>query len=42
MVPAMNATGDGRMDWFFDQRVYGTEIPRYGAELSSRAAAACR
>ncbi len=33
MVPAMNATGDGRMDWFFDQWVYGTEIPRYAADL---------
>jgi len=33
MVPAMNATGDGKMDWFFDQWVYGTEIPRYAADL---------
>ena len=28
MVPSMNATGDGKMDWFFRQWVYGTEIPR--------------
>lgn len=33
MVPAMNATGDGKMDWFFKQWVYGTEIPRYVAEI---------
>jgi hypothetical protein len=33
MVPAMNATGDGRMDWFFNQWVYGTEIPRYAVDL---------
>jgi peptidase M1-like protein len=28
MIPAMNATSDGKMDWFFRQWVYGTEIPR--------------
>jgi aminopeptidase N len=33
MVPAMNATGDGKMDWFFNQWVYGTDAPRYRAEL---------
>jgi hypothetical protein len=33
MVPAMNATGNGKMDWFFDQWVYGTEVPRYVADL---------
>jgi len=33
MVPAMNATGDGKMDWFFDQWVNGTEIPRYVSDL---------
>jgi hypothetical protein len=33
MVPALNATGDGKVDWFFDQWVYGTEIPRYVADL---------
>jgi Peptidase family M1 domain len=33
MVPAMNATGDGKMDWFFNQWVYGTEVPRYVADL---------
>jgi hypothetical protein len=33
MLPPMNATGDGKMDWFFQQWVYGTEIPRYKANL---------
>jgi hypothetical protein len=33
MVPAMNATGDGKMDWFFNQWVYGTEVPRYATDL---------
>ena len=33
MVPAMNATGDGKMDWFFNQWVYGTEVPRYTQDL---------
>ncbi|HEV7515631.1 MAG TPA: M1 family aminopeptidase, partial [Thermoanaerobaculia bacterium] len=34
MVPTLNATGDGKLDWFFDQWVYGTEIPRLTANLS--------
>jgi hypothetical protein len=29
MTPAMNAGGNGKMDWFFNQWVYGTTIPRY-------------
>ena len=33
-VPALNATGDGKVDWFFDQWVYGTEVPRYAADLA--------
>jgi hypothetical protein len=33
MVPAMNATGNGRMDWFFNQWVQGTEVPRYVVDL---------
>ena len=33
MTPGMNATGDGRMDWFFNQWVHGTEVPRYKADL---------
>jgi Peptidase family M1 domain len=40
MVPAMNATGDGRMDWFFNQWVYGVEVPRYVADLKVEAAGA--
>lgn len=33
MTPAMNARGDGKMDWFFEQWVYGTEVPRYEHDL---------
>ena len=33
MVPGLNAHGDGRVDWFFDQWVYGTEMPRYVADV---------
>jgi hypothetical protein len=33
MVPALNATGDGKMDWFFNQWVYGTDVPRYDSDL---------
>ncbi len=33
MVPALNATGDGKMDWFFNQWVYGTDVPRYVSSL---------
>lgn len=33
IVPALNATGDGRIDWFFDQWVYGHEIPTLGSTL---------
>jgi len=29
MVGNLNATGNGKVDWFFDQWVYGTAIPRY-------------
>jgi hypothetical protein len=32
MTPGMNLTGNHRMDWFFDEYVYGTEIPRYHFE----------
>lgn len=38
MVPAMNATGDGKMDWFFNQWVHGTDVPRYTADLKAEAA----
>jgi len=33
MSPNMNATGDGKMDWFFNQWVHGTEVPRYKQDL---------
>ncbi|HEX8650397.1 MAG TPA: carboxypeptidase regulatory-like domain-containing protein [Pyrinomonadaceae bacterium] len=29
LPPEMNLSSDGRMDWFFNQWVYGTEIPSY-------------
>lgn len=33
MTASMNATRDGKMDWFFNQWVYGTEVPRYKHDL---------
>jgi Peptidase family M1 domain len=33
MVPAMNAGGDGKMNWFFREWVYGTDAPHYVADL---------
>ncbi len=32
MSPGMNLGGNGRMDWFFNQYVYGTELPAYHFE----------
>jgi hypothetical protein len=29
MTPSMDMDGNKRMDWFFDEYVYGTEMPRY-------------
>lgn len=29
MTPDMNAAGNGRMDWFFNEYVYGTALPSY-------------
>jgi hypothetical protein len=34
MVPNLNATGDGKMDWFLQQWVYGIELPHYAADLA--------
>lgn len=34
MTPEMNVDENGRMDWFFDQWVYGTEVPSYKLEYS--------
>ena len=29
MTPDMDAVGHGKMDWFFDEYVYGTALPSY-------------
>jgi aminopeptidase N len=29
MTKAMDLEGNGRLDWFFDEWVYGTQVPRY-------------
>ncbi len=34
MTPVMDLDGNKRMDWFFVQWVYGTEIPRYKFDYS--------
>ena len=34
MTPEMDIDKNGKMDWFFDQWVYGTEIPAYKLEYS--------
>ncbi|MBV8857178.1 MAG: carboxypeptidase regulatory-like domain-containing protein [Acidobacteria bacterium] len=34
MTPEMSAIGDGKMDWFFDEFVYGTEMPSYRLDYS--------
>ena len=34
MTPWMNVDGNRRMDWFFDQFVYGTDFPAYKFEYS--------
>jgi hypothetical protein len=34
MKPAMDLDGSHRMDWFFDEWVYGTELPSYSLEYS--------
>ena len=36
MTPSMNLDGTGRMDWFFDQWIYGTDVPTYAFEYSLR------
>jgi hypothetical protein len=32
MTQEMNLAGNGRMDWFFNEWVYGTEVPSYRFE----------
>ena len=34
MTPEMNVTGNGKMDWFFNQWVYGTQVPAYKLEYN--------
>jgi hypothetical protein len=34
MTPEMDVAGNHRMDWFFDQWVRGTEVPRYKSDLA--------
>lgn len=34
MTPQMDAAGDGTMDWFFEQWLYGTEIPSFRNHLT--------
>ena len=34
MLPEMNLDGDGTMNWFFRQFVYGTELPTYKLQQS--------
>jgi hypothetical protein len=39
LTPSLNATQDGKIAWFFNQWVYGTEIPKLAADLKVDAAA---
>jgi hypothetical protein len=39
LTPAMNAAGDGKMNWFFDEWVYGTEIPSYSVDTTNETGA---
>jgi Peptidase family M1 domain len=34
LTPEMAALGGGKMDWFFDEYVYGTALPTYGMQSS--------
>ena len=34
MLPTMNFTRDGKMDWFFNEYIYGTALPSYHFEAS--------
>ena len=34
MLPSMNATGNGSMDWFFNQWVHGTTLPKFESDFS--------
>ena len=39
MKPAMDAAGNGRMDWFFQDWIYGTDLPKYRLEYTLTPAA---
>lgn len=39
MTPTLNATGNGSADWFFDQWVHGTAIPKLTSKFDVQAAA---
>lgn len=41
MTPQMNVNEDGSMNWFFDQWVYGTEVPSYQFEYTIGPGARC-
>ena len=34
MTPDMNVTNNGKMDWYFNQWVYGTQVPAYKFEYN--------
>jgi hypothetical protein len=34
IVPTMNVTGNGKMDWFFNEYVYGTALPNYSLDYT--------
>jgi len=36
MSPAMDVQGNHRMDWFFDEYVYGTQLPTITSKARSR------
>jgi len=38
MIPAMDAEGNGHLDWFFRQYVYGTGVPEYEFKHTIQAA----
>ena len=39
MTPEMNLEGDQKMDWFFNEYVYGTQLPSYKMDSSFDAGA---
>lgn len=36
MTPALDLAGDYTLNWFFDEWVYGTDLPRYKLQYSTR------